>query len=160
MEEATEDLRNIFIGEDGTINMRGVAELSDVYDALELKSDDDGLLKYLDEYSTIGGLLCSLAGKIPSSGETIAFSGYAFTVTEVDDRRVLSVTATALIKPEEKLAVEQDQLIFSDGEWIEKSGDEKNGNGLNYFETGITNTSTVNIDNQNQTLGDFSQHPD
>jgi CBS domain containing-hemolysin-like protein len=135
VEEATDDLRNIFIGEDGTINMRGIAELSDVYDALKLKSDDDALLKFLDEYSTIGGLLCSLAGKIPSSGETIAFSGYAFTVTEVDDRRVLAVTATALVKPEDTSIVEQDQLIFRDGEWIEKTGDENSGSGSDDIET-------------------------
>ena len=101
--------------------MRGYAELSDVYDALNLKSDDE-LVKFLDEYSTVGGLLCSLAGKIPSAGETIAFSGYAFTVTEVDDRRVLAVTARAL-KPEEKVA--SDKLTFSDGEWIEAAGDVK-----------------------------------
>ena len=76
--------------------MRGYAELSDVFEALKLAKDDEQLLKFLEEYSTIGGLLCSLAGEIPKAGDRLDFSGYEFTVTEVDDRRVLGVTAKLL----------------------------------------------------------------
>jgi len=92
VEEETEDMRNIFIGKDGSVNMRGFAELADVYDALGLKVDE-ALTETLEEYSTIGGLLCSLAGEIPKLGEKLDFSGFCFTVTEVDDRRVLRATA-------------------------------------------------------------------
>ena len=65
--------------------MKGSAELDDCYDALfgaEVKLDEE-IAKTLDEYSTIGGLLCSLAGEIPTTGQKINFGGFCFNITEV-----------------------------------------------------------------------------
>ncbi len=36
-----------------------------------------------DEYTTIGGLLCSIAGKIPAEGDEIPFAGYVFRIAVV-----------------------------------------------------------------------------
>lgn len=94
-EEEDEDLRMIYGGDDGTINIKGSAELADVYDALGLKDEqfEEELEKYLEEYSTIGGLVTSLVGEIPQSGSVVTFGGYSFNITEVDDRRVILVNA-------------------------------------------------------------------
>ena len=89
LEEETEDSRTIFIGSDGSIKMKGFAELDDVSEALGLKLEEDTLR----EYPTIGGLLCSLAGEIPRAGERFILSGFSFMVSEVDARRILSVEA-------------------------------------------------------------------
>ncbi len=46
------------------------------------------------EYSTIGGLLCSIAGKIPTAGDKIYFAEHMFTILKVEDtRRVVDVLA-------------------------------------------------------------------
>lgn len=41
----------------------------------------------MGEYTTIGGLLCSLHGRIPRSGTKITFANYVFTILKVEDHR-------------------------------------------------------------------------
>jgi Mg2+/Co2+ transporter CorC len=136
IEEVKEDLRNIFIGKDGSIMMKGIAELTDVYDALGLNlNNDEELEKTLEEYSTIGGLLCSLAGEIPKSGDIIPFSGFVFTITEVDDRRVLGVTVTVLAKKTSQKTQEEDN---------NSNGNSNNSYGNNNKETNKNNNEDIN----------------
>ncbi len=43
------------------------------------------------DHSTIGGLLCALAGKIPSVGDVIIFAGFQFTVLSLFGGRRIGV---------------------------------------------------------------------
>jgi CBS domain containing-hemolysin-like protein len=90
-EEQVMDTRSIFKGIDGTFEMKGYAELDDVCEALDMKLDDE----LLDgEYSTIGGLLCSIAGQIPKAGDSIYLGSYRFIINEVEDeKRILTLSA-------------------------------------------------------------------
>ena len=97
-EEEAVDLQNISrrVNSDGTVTfeMKGVAYLDDVFEALGLeRSDEDSD----SDYATIGGFLCSQAGAIPSSGDAFVYAGYKFIVGEVEDnRRILTLTAEKL----------------------------------------------------------------
>jgi len=95
-----DDLREdetIFRLDDQTFEMKGYAELDNVFEALGIKIDaqtgEEGVAMPPVEVSTIGGLLCSIAGEIPEAGDTINFSGYRFRVKEVDNRRIISLLA-------------------------------------------------------------------
>lgn len=78
----------------GSFRMKGSAELDDVCEALAI---DRAALTALGEYSTVGGLICSIAGMIPKAGDQVAFAGYGFTVLEVEDnRRVTALIAAPL----------------------------------------------------------------
>ena len=92
-EEQVMDTRSIFKGIDGTFEMKGYAELDDVCEALDMKLNDE----LLDgEYSTIGGLLCSIAGKIPKAGDSIYLGHYRFIIKEVEDeKRILTLSAVS-----------------------------------------------------------------
>eukprot|EP01038_Epipyxis_sp_PR26KG_P011636 gene11636-15586_t len=74
--------------------MKGYAELDDVFETLQIEIKDDER-DSIDEYATIGGLLCSIAGMIPKKNDQIEFAGYVFTINEVEDnRRITSLIAT------------------------------------------------------------------
>jgi len=95
-----EDLREdetIFKLDDQTFEMKGYAELDNVFEALGIKFDaqngEEGTSMPPVEVSTIGGLLCSIAGEIPETGDNILFSGYRFRIKEVDNRRIISLVA-------------------------------------------------------------------
>ncbi len=92
-EEQVMDTRSIFKGIDGTFEMKGYAELDDVCEALDMKLNDE----LLDgEYSTIGGLLCSIAGQIPKAGDSIYLGSYRFIINEVEDeKRILTLSAVS-----------------------------------------------------------------
>jgi CBS domain containing-hemolysin-like protein len=101
-EENAIDLRAIFKRTDGSFILKGNAELDDVFEALDISGDSSNgrqeysqeLKKKFGEYSTIGGLLCSVAGMIPQPGALIPFAGFVFTVLEVEDkRRILRLVA-------------------------------------------------------------------
>lgn len=83
----------ILLREGGVFEIKGYAELDDVYEALSLQIDEEEFKDTSGDISTIGGLLCSQAGQIPVAGYTIEFGGYLFSVEEVDDRRILLLRA-------------------------------------------------------------------
>jgi len=102
-----EDLREdetIFKLDDSTFEMKGYAELDDVYEALGINVDaqngEEGSSMPPVEVSTIGGLLCTVAGEIPETGDTITFFGYKFRVEKVDKRRIISLVATRIAEEE------------------------------------------------------------
>lgn len=95
-EEKAIDFRAIFKRADGSFMLKGNAELDDVFEALDIdgSSSGDGNSDYslvmkntIGEYTTIGGLLCSVAGMIPQAGALIPFAGFIFTVLEVEEKR-------------------------------------------------------------------------
>jgi hypothetical protein len=72
------------------------------------------------EASTVGGLLCALAGRIPRAGDQIPFSGYVFTVREVEDGRlILNVGAKRMIPA---LPVVQAAGAAGAGQWGLRQG--------------------------------------
>jgi putative hemolysin len=48
-------------------------------------------------YNTLGGLLLSICGHLPTVGEPIACAGWVFTVTALDGRRIDTVLAQAVV---------------------------------------------------------------
>ncbi len=122
----------IFLREGGVFEIKGYAELDDVYEALSLHRniDEEEFKDTSGDISTIGGLLCSQAGQIPVAGYTIEFGGYLFSVEEVDDRRILLLRAvrwnpmgTAI---PENIPIDQDVPIIettNDGEFSENKED-------------------------------------
>lgn len=95
-----DDLREdetIFKLDDQTFEIKGYAELDNVLEALGINRDaqngEEGGSMPPVEVTTIGGLLCSLAGEIPEAGAEVYFSGYKFRVKEVDNRRIISLEA-------------------------------------------------------------------
>jgi len=85
------DLQTISVDANGSFSIVGNAELDDVCEALGIQLEEETR----EQYSTLGGLLCSSAGAIPQRADRVVLGGYCFTITEVDDRRVLGVTAEA-----------------------------------------------------------------
>lgn len=51
------------------------------------------------ESSTIGGLLCAEAGRIPRPGDQIPFAQYLFTVLQVEDNRLILSVRAQLLDP-------------------------------------------------------------
>lgn len=79
---------------DVAFEMKGFALLSSVLEALDIQLKEEEEEEFWGESSTIGGLLCAVAGKIPKAGEIIEFGGFIFTVINVeDDRRIIDIIA-------------------------------------------------------------------
>jgi hypothetical protein len=94
-EDQDEDRRSIFLMPDGSVEMKGYAALDDVCEALQIDLEDDRYSAKVGEASTIGGLLCAIAGRIPKAGDQIPFAQYVFTVIDVlDNRLILKVGAS------------------------------------------------------------------
>jgi putative hemolysin len=73
-----------------TLLMKSDAELDDVFEALNInyrERRNRNELPDIGESSTIGGLLCFLAGKIPKEGDSLRFAGYDFYISKVEDNR-------------------------------------------------------------------------
>ena len=97
-EDQDEDRRSIFLMPDGSVEMKGYAALDDVCEALQIDLEDDRYSAKVGEASTIGGLLCAIAGRIPKAGDQIPFAQYVFTVIDVlDNRLILKVGASVRV---------------------------------------------------------------
>jgi putative hemolysin len=73
-----------------TLLMKSDAELDDVFEALNInyrEGRNRNELPDIGESSTIGGLLCFLAGRIPKEGDSLCFAGYKFYISKVEDNR-------------------------------------------------------------------------
>jgi magnesium and cobalt transporter len=71
----------IQVGEDGTLEVTGGADIERVAEALELGLDDE-------EYETVGGFVFSALGRVPRRGESFVHGGLAVEVLDADRRRV------------------------------------------------------------------------
>ena len=67
-----------------------VNELKSRLDIRELPDDDKG------RYNTVAGLLMSVSGRLPGTGERIECAGWVFEVVDLDGKRIDKVLATAL----------------------------------------------------------------
>jgi len=74
----------------------GWTELDDVCDALDIDIETDIEEAGYGE-TTLSGLLCAVAGRIPSTGDNILFAGYVFTVLELEHDRVILNTSVRRI---------------------------------------------------------------
>lgn len=88
--------------------MKASAELDDVCEALGIVLDSS-----LPECSTLGGLLCALAGRIPQEGESVDLAGFRFRVESVqDNRRLIDVSVTRLPRPASQKAGDAGDFRF------------------------------------------------
>lgn len=93
-EEETTSEDNIALLEDGRYELKGVADLEDVFAALNFTDKEDAD----KDFGTISGFLCDQAGEIPASGDVLIVEDYAFTVVEADERRIITVQAEPLVE--------------------------------------------------------------
>ncbi len=70
--------------------VKGRTAIDDLNDALGLKVPES------EEYETVGGLLFSRLGHLPTAGEFLDVEGTRFTVLEADERRINRVKVTTL----------------------------------------------------------------
>ena len=84
IEQISEDIFNI----DGASDIREVEELLNI-------TFPEG------EYDTVAGYLMSVLGRIPDADEhpTVEYGGFSFTVSEMDERRIVRIRAERLPEP-------------------------------------------------------------
>ncbi|WHZ10337.1 MAG: CBS domain-containing protein [Burkholderiaceae bacterium] len=83
--------------EDGSWLLDGlmpVSELKVRLDIRDLPEEDRG------RYNTVAGLLLSVSGRLPATGERIECAGWIFEVVDLDGRRIDKVLATEIDMPE------------------------------------------------------------
>ncbi|MBQ7256544.1 MAG: HlyC/CorC family transporter [Abditibacteriota bacterium] len=73
---------------DGVITVLGKMNIDEMCEALDLKYDYDD-----QDISTVAGFVIDVMNKIPEKGETFKYGGYDWTVSEVEDQRIIKVTA-------------------------------------------------------------------
>lgn len=78
---------------DNTFDIDGTADIEEVEETLDIKFPEG-------EYDTIGGFIMSELGYIPTENEhpQITYSGYKFTVEEIEERRIERILAEKLPK--------------------------------------------------------------
>ena len=94
--EDVEEDETIFLKDEVTFEIKGYAELDDVYEALGMTEQEKEKIRAekSGDYSTIGGLVCSMAGEIPEEGFEFSLGRYDFSVLDVErDRRILLLRA-------------------------------------------------------------------
>jgi len=73
---------------DNAATVEGRTHIDDLNDALDLEVPES------EEYETVGGLLFTRLGRVPSTGEHYDLQGVRFTVLEADERRINRVKVT------------------------------------------------------------------
>jgi putative hemolysin len=79
--------------EDGSWLLDGLMPVAELKTRLELESlphEDRG------RYNTLAGLLLSVLGRLPQTGEKITLDAWAFEIVDMDGRRIDKILATAL----------------------------------------------------------------
>ena len=125
-EEAVDE-DNIMLLDDGRFELRGIADLDDVCLALNLtvnESDDRR------DIGTISGFLCDEAGEIPLQGDVIIADGFAFTVTEADERRILLVHAESIENLERRFSTSEGSFKGNDSASSLEIGDKYGSAGI------------------------------
>ncbi|NLD08550.1 MAG: TerC family protein [Xanthomonadaceae bacterium] len=67
-----------------------------------------GLVDDDDDYSSLGGLLIDRLDELPHAGDYLDSKGYRFTVTDVDDKRILMVNVTPIPESDDEVEVVDD----------------------------------------------------
>ena len=97
-EERERDAEGVVLIGEGVYEVRGTAAMEDVVLALAIPEAGEGRVdaeEYAD-FNTIGGFLCSQAGEIPVEGDVVLVGAFAFTITEADERRIITAHASRL----------------------------------------------------------------
>lgn len=105
LDEYDEEEEMISVLEDGSYLIKGMADLEDVADTLEINFGEE-------EYDTLNGFLISKLDKIPQDGEEleIEYMGYRFMTVQVENKTIQIVKVIKLICEEEKIdAIENDK---------------------------------------------------
>jgi|GEM_PF-539716 len=72
--------------EDGSLIVSGSSNIDDIAGILSLPGLDGS-----GDYHTLAGLVLSLAGELPSAGDSFTYRGYSFTVLDMDGNRINKV---------------------------------------------------------------------
>jgi hypothetical protein len=143
-EDQDEDRRSIFLMPDGSVEMKGYAALDDVCEALQIDLEDDRYSTKVGEASTIGGLLCAIAGRIPKAGDQIPFAQYVFTVIDVlDNRLILKVGASVRVDLNSSGTVDSNANGIISGSSSGSSGEDISDNGKDGLNTENTTVSSM-----------------
>lgn len=84
------------VNKDGSVDISGTSELDVLFDFFDIKEDEDG-----ESVQTVNGWVQKIYEGIPEKGETMNYKDLLITVTDCDDKMVLSVNIKRII-PEEK----------------------------------------------------------
>lgn len=87
--------------EDGDFQVLAKMEVSDFNRAI-----GEDVVPTEDDFETLGGFIFSLAGEVPSPGQTFSSEGWSFTVKAVEGNRVVSVRVHPPADVEEESSVE------------------------------------------------------
>lgn len=95
-DEYDEEEKEIEAVDNKTFIINGTTELSTVNEYLNIEIPTD-------DYETLSGFLIGELGRIPAKGEMpeIPYGGYLFKVKEIDDKRIISASATKVTAPDE-----------------------------------------------------------
>ena len=120
----------------------------------------------LGEYSTVGGLLCAIAGMIPKAGDQVEFAGFAFTVLEVEDnRRISSLIASPIVnkinsssKDGNTSQIYIDYILETTSEKTENKVENLNLDNYNKFELKSDDNNNNNNNNDNSKNGEIFEN--
>jgi CBS domain containing-hemolysin-like protein len=77
---------------DGSLLLAGRVPIDELEELLEITLDGSG------DWDTLGGLVFSLAGHVPKTGESVCFSGWEFTAHRIDGRRIRLIRAQRVLE--------------------------------------------------------------
>jgi len=86
--------------EDGTLLLDGMIPVEELEDMIDINALPD---EERAGYQTLGGLMMSQIGGIPSAGQHFEWQGYRFEVVEMDGRRVDKVLVTPMQNKKQEL---------------------------------------------------------
>ncbi|MEN7343747.1 MAG: transporter associated domain-containing protein, partial [Pseudomonadota bacterium] len=74
--------------------VRGLTRIEDFNDHFDVALSDE-------QYDTVGGLMMTELGRMPRRGEMLDHSGFRFTVTKADRRRIETLSVFAIVEDDE-----------------------------------------------------------
>ena len=110
-DEFDEEVRSQIVKENGTYLLSGMLTVRDANRRLKLRLPEDG------SYTTLGGFLQAVSGRLLQEGETVEYEGMSFVVEHLDRRRIRRVRFTPA--PENKQISAVALFSFIDASLIE-----------------------------------------
>lgn len=96
-DEYDEEEKEIETIDETSYRINGSMDLDKVHEYLDIEMPDD-------EYETLSGFLIGQLGRIPNKGENpeIEYGGYIFKVEQIDEKRIISVSAVKVFNENEE----------------------------------------------------------
>lgn len=106
LDEYDEDEEMIIKQEDGVYLIKGMADLEEVFEVLELDAEE--------EYDTLNGFLVSKLDRIPQEGETmeIVYKQYHFSALKIENKTIQLVRVEKLEPPSEEAQLEEEERML------------------------------------------------